>query len=126
MRVNGKKLPGWFVAVEILILFLLFLMGDAIVRLLHLPVPPALLGMGILFFLLATGIVQPHRLEVSSRFFVRHLVLLLLPAIVGVVRLGSVLEKEGWKLGFILVISTLAVLLSTAGIARLTKKEGDE
>jgi putative effector of murein hydrolase LrgA (UPF0299 family) len=36
------------------------------------------------------------------------------------------LEKEGWKLGLILVISTLAVLVSTAGIARLIKQKGDE
>jgi len=126
MRMSGKKISVWFVAVEILVLFLLFLMGGAVVRLLNLPVPPGLLGMGILFILLATGIVQAHLFEVSSRFFSRHLVLLLLPAIVGVVRLGPVLKKEGWKLGLILVISTLAVLVSTAGIARLTKQKGDE
>jgi holin-like protein len=126
MRMNGKKLPGWFVAVEILILFLVYLLGDGLVRLMKWPVPPGLLGMGILFILLATGKVRVHLFEVSSRFFVRHLVLLLLPAIVGVVRFWPVLMKDGWKLGLILVVSTIAVLVSTAGIARMTKAKGEE
>jgi hypothetical protein len=54
-----------------------------------------LLGMGILFILLATGKVRVHLFEVSSQFFVRHIVRLLLLAIVGVVRFWPVLKKEG-------------------------------
>ncbi|MDN4595048.1 CidA/LrgA family protein [Polycladomyces subterraneus] len=123
---NGKKLPVWFVAVEILILFLVFLLGNAVVRLMKWPVPPGLLGMGILFILLATGKVRVHLFEVSSQFFVRHIVLLLLPAIVGVFRFWPVLKKEGWKLGLILVVSTITVLVATAGIARMTKAKGEE
>lgn len=119
-------MPIWFVAVEILILFLVFLLGDAVVRLMKWPVPPGLLGMGILFILMATGKVRAHLFEVSSRFFVRHLVLLLLPVIVGVVQFGPVLEKEGWKLGLILVVSTITVLVSTAGIARLIRVKGEK
>jgi holin-like protein len=123
---SGKKPPAWFVAVEILILFLVFLLGDAVVRLMKWPIPPGLLGMGILFILLATDKGRVHLFEVSSRFFVRHIVLLLLPAIVGVIRFWPVLKKEGWKLGLILVVSTIAVLVATAGIARITKANGDE
>ncbi|BCU82934.1 hypothetical protein JIR001_27170 [Polycladomyces abyssicola] len=123
---NGKKPPVWFVTVEILILFLVFLLGDAVVRLMKWPIPLGLLGMGILFILLATDKVRVHLFEVSSRFFVRHIVLLLLPAIVGVIRFWPVLKKEGWKLGLILVVSTIAVLVAMAGIARITKAKGEE
>ncbi|PTM59334.1 CidA/LrgA family protein [Desmospora activa] len=123
---SGKKLPIWFIAVEILILFLVFQFANAAVRWLHLPIPPALLGMGILFALLASGKVQVQLFEVSSRLLIRHLVLLLLPVIAGIIHFGPVLEKEGWKVGTILVITTIAVLTSTAVFAHLTNKKGDK
>jgi holin-like protein len=123
---GGRKPPCWFVIVEIFFLFLLYQLGDALVRFLRMPVPPALIGMALLLVLLATGKVQVQWLERSSRLFTRHLILLLLPVIVGVIRFVPALEKEGWKLAFILVVSTATVLVSTVGMARLMKKGRDE
>jgi holin-like protein len=110
---------------EVFFLYLLFQAGSLLANAFSLPVPPALIGMGLLFFILVTGRFKPTYLERSSSFFIRHLILLLLPAIVGVVQYKSVLEQEGWKLVLIIVCSTVVVLVSTAWMTRLFKKKED-
>lgn len=109
-------------AVEILILCLLYGLGLWITQLLSLPVPPVLTGMALLLGLLVTGVIKPERLEKASRFFYRHMMLFLVPSIVGVMKYWGILKQEGWELFFIIVAGTTFVIMATAWGAMLVKR----
>jgi putative effector of murein hydrolase LrgA (UPF0299 family) len=111
-------------------LLLCQLAGEAVVRVLGLPVPGPVVGMVILFALLAAKAPLPAMMQDTSDGILRHLSLLFVPAGVGLVnnldRLGSV----GLRLYVVVLISTVIALTTTAlvfaGIARLLgDKDGE-
>lgn len=107
---------------EISILILIYKLGAYITQYLHLPVPPVLTGMALLFLLLTLGIMKPEHLECSSQFFSRHMILFFIPIIVGIMQYGDILKQGGWHLMFTVVVSTVFVLISTAYITLIFRK----
>ncbi len=107
---------------EILILSALYQASILITSLLDLPIPPVLVGMGLLFFLLVSGIIRPKQMDRSSQFFSKHLFFFFIPVVVGILPYWEVMKEGGWYLLITLIISTTVVLLSTAFITLLFKK----
>jgi putative effector of murein hydrolase LrgA (UPF0299 family) len=72
--------------------------------------------MGLLFLLLATGVIRTRQLEKSSQFLSRHLVLFFIPIITGVL-LGTAASMAGatkaaqWR-GLAGVMGILGMVLS--------------
>ncbi len=100
--------------VEILLLSLVYQAGSLLVNFLNWNVPPAFIGMGLLFLLLHTGFVKLSVFERSSEFLNRHVILFLLPLLVGVINYGSVLLVHGVEFITIVAGSTILSLVVTA------------
>jgi len=110
--------------VEILFLSLLYGAVVLLHQLVALPFPPVLSGMLLMLLLLRTGILQPQRWELASRFFSRHMMLFLIPLLVGIMNYWRELSAGGWRLLVIIVASTASVLIGTAWAAIWLKREG--
>lgn len=107
------------------LLFSCQLAGEVVVRLLGIPFPGPVLGMGLLFAgLLAFG-RSSVPLEQVADTLLRNLSLLFVPAAVGVVQQSGLIAANALAIFAALIVSTLLTLIVTVytfrGIARLTQ-----
>jgi len=109
------------------ILLLCQLAGEAAVRALDLPVPGPVVGMVILFALLAAKAPLPAMMRDTADGLLRHLSLLFVPAGVGLVNNLDRLGTDGFKLLLVVVLSTAIALTATALIfAAVARLMGDQ
>ena len=89
----------------LIVLVALQLIGETFSHYLNIPIPGAIIGMVLLLgYLVIRGFVSKPLLETSTRLF-PYLPLLLIPASVGVIQYGSLLEEEGVAVLTALVLS---------------------
>jgi len=100
-------------------LFALQLLGEVIVRLLHLPVPGPVLGMAFLALLFSYRARWFQSVKPVAAGLLSHLSLLFVPAGVGLMVHGEMLLAVGWKLLLVLVLSTVFGLLACAAVIRV-------
>ena len=81
----------------LLILLLCQFAGEAVARMLHLPVPGSVLGMLLLFAVLVLRRRVPADLEQASQAVLRPLTLYFVPASVGIMTMGPLLREEGLR-----------------------------
>lgn len=94
-----------------------FLAGSWLHRL-GVPIPGGVLGLLIFYFALLSGVLKLRWVEGASNFLLRHMVLLFVPLTVGLMDLGPVLSRQAVAILVSLVVSFLAVLLTTGLLAR--------
>lgn len=100
--------------------------GFYIVEYFHLLIPGNVVGMIILLTLLWTKIVRLEWFEEASDFLVKHLSFFFVSISVGLMTLGGLLAKNGFRLAVILIFSAV-IGMSFAGIAAhvlANRKEG--
>ncbi len=91
----------------LIILVSLQLIGEAITTYLDIPIPGAIIGMLLLLiYLMIKGYVDEELSSTATHLF-PYLPLLLIPASVGVIQYGELLEKEGLSIIAALVISVI-------------------
>ncbi|AVK63871.1 effector of murein hydrolase LrgA [Lactobacillus sp. CBA3606] len=81
------------------------------------PMPPALIGMIMLYGLLTFKLVKLEQVEGVSNFFVQIISLIFIPSGVALATKLDVLKAEGLQIIVVIILSTLMLLLFTAGIA---------
>lgn len=101
------------IAVQILLLYGLYLVGDFIQRTLHLFIPGSVIGMVLLFILLVFGVVKVRWLEAGLQFMVRHLALFFIPATIGIMNYFDLFKGKGMLLIAIVLFSTVLVMGSS-------------
>ncbi len=101
---------------QILILYVFFMIGDAIQRLFHLPVSGSIVGLVLLLVCLGIRIVPVSLIEDGAGFLLSFLPLLFIPAMTGVMKYPSLLSLNGLMLLITVVLSTI-VTISAAGFA---------
>ncbi|MDR0534777.1 MAG: CidA/LrgA family protein [Puniceicoccales bacterium] len=90
-------------------ILLLYFGCEALVRLLVLPVPGALLGMLALTAFLCLGIIRTEHVEDACRLFLRDMALFFIPPAVGI--LASFHHLRGNVLAFVCVVAVSTVLV---------------
>ncbi|VDG20343.1 CidA/LrgA family protein [Lactiplantibacillus mudanjiangensis] len=116
-----KKFKGKFIK-QIMIYGVILLVSSLISELVTqlwpgFPMPPALIGMILLYLLLTLKIVKLEQVEGVSNFFVQIISLIFIPSGIALVTKLDILKNEGLQIVIVVVISTLMLLLFTAGIA---------
>ncbi len=106
-------------SLQIGILSLIFRAGQWSVARFHLPLPGNILGMLLLFGLLSLGLVRETWIQEGATLLTKHLAFFFIPIAVGLMEWGSLFRREGHWLLLALVVSTLAALLTTGGLAHL-------
>lgn len=92
------------------------LIGEVLVRLLGLPLPGPVLGMALLFVLLATLGRVPASLEQVANTLLQHLSLLFVPAGVGVIVYLPLVADEWLPISAALIGSTLLTVIVGAEV----------
>lgn len=82
------------------------------------PIPGGVLGLLLLYAGLSLGVVRLAWLERAADLLLRHMVLLFVPLTVGLMDLGRLLSRQAVALTASLIVSFLAVLLTTGLLAR--------
>ncbi|MFB4162361.1 CidA/LrgA family protein [Alteribacillus sp. JSM 102045] len=102
------KMVQWSILIGV------YFIGMKLSSLLHLPLPGSIVGMLLLFVLLSTDIIKLQWIENVTSLHLQHMTLLFIPFIVGIFLSLDIFRVQGWKLLFVLVITSLIVLLGTA------------
>jgi len=105
------------------------LLGEALVRLVDLPVPGPVLGLVFLLVLLALRRSVPKDLETTAGGLLKHLSLLFVPAGVGVLQHLDRIQAEWLAIAAALLVSSAATIVVTAvvmrGMIRLMKLDDE-
>lgn len=94
---------------------------------LNLVIPGSVIGMIILFLLLAANVIKPYWIEEGARFMVDHLVLFFIPATVGIINFFDLFAGKGFLLILIVLFSTVLVMSSSGVTSQwlMARKEGN-
>lgn len=95
------------------------LAGEALVALLHWPLPGPVLGMILLLLALILRGRVSAGLGEDAQHLLRYLPLILIPPSVGIMDHWSTLGAAGWAVATTIVLTTLLSLLLAAGLMRL-------
>lgn len=85
---------------------------------LGIPMPAGVLGLLAFYLALSLGVVPLGWVERAATFLLRHMVLLFVPLTVGLMDMGPVLSRQAVAIGASLVVSSVAVLLTTGLLGR--------
>lgn len=93
---------------QLVILILICQMGNYITSFFHLEIPGNVVGILILFGLLASGILKMDQIQFIAGWLLKHLGFFFIPIAVGLMTMGSTLLHEG--IYILLVLSVSAVI----------------
>ncbi len=97
--------------VVLLMLFLFKMLGYLVVSLITLPIPAPVMGLVLLFcFLIIRGQVSDSMVQVTASLL-PLLPLFLIPASVGIIQYGQLLEQDGVAIILAIVVSLLLSIL---------------
>ncbi|MEI2263805.1 CidA/LrgA family protein [Erwinia sp. CGal63] len=100
-----------------LIICLCLYAGNALAALLPVTIPGSIIGMLILFFLLAFQLVPPDWVRPGSMLLIRYMALLFVPISVGVMGYTELLSAQFGPIVISCVVSTFIVLLTVGVVA---------
>ncbi|MRH41566.1 CidA/LrgA family holin-like protein [Aquibacillus halophilus] len=109
-----------YLSLQISILYIFYVIGTWIQEALHLSIPGSIIGMLLLFLLLSMKIVKKEWVELGSSLLVRHLPLLFLPIIVGIINYFDLFAGKGLLLIVITIFSTILVMTSSGLVSQWT------
>ncbi len=91
-----------------------WLLGEAVVRLLSLPVPGGIVGLAMMLILLASRRLSAPAMRLGAQWLLADMLLFFVPAVLAVLDHREFLGLTGLKILFVIVLSTAAVMLVTA------------
>ncbi|WP_243314845.1 CidA/LrgA family protein [Geothrix paludis] len=109
---------------QLLLLALIYLLGNQVARLAHLPVPGNVVGIILLYLLLNLGVVRLEHVQEAADFLLRHLVFFFIPVAVDLMNWGGVFYRYGLALALAIVLSTALTFLGAGAIAQWLEKDG--
>jgi holin-like protein len=104
------------------LIFAAYFLGMLLHRL-GLPIPGGVLGLLLFFLALQTGVVKLAWVERAADLMLRHMVLLFVPLTVGLMEMGHVISSHALPIVASLLVSWLAVLLTTGLLGRWLLKD---
>lgn len=99
---------------ELLIILVIYFIGEFISKLFNLPVPGNIIGMILLLILLCTKLVKLEMIETVSKFLLDHLAFFFIPAGVGLLTSLDVIKNNWEKLLFLCLVTTVIVIAVTS------------
>lgn len=97
------------------ILFLFYILSLYIIKVTHIFIPPAILGLVMFAISLMLGIVKEEWIKVTSEFFLKYMAILFVPFIVGLVLYKNVLFKN-WLAIILVVFLTTTITIVFTGL----------
>lgn len=119
---------GLTITIQVILLTMIYLAGVFIEKETHIPIPGNVLGMMLLFVLLEIGIVPATVIDRGADFLLRHLTLLFIPVVAGLIPWGNFILRNGLPLTAAILLSGFVALAVTGILADkvLNKDEAKE
>lgn len=108
---------SFYSIVGLAILTAFFLLGSWLHRL-GVPIPGGVLGLMLFYLAMSSGLVKLPWVEAMASLMLRHMVLLFVPLTVGLMEMGALLSKQAVAITASLLVSLVAVLLTTGLLGR--------
>lgn len=99
---------------ELLIILVIYFVGEFTSKLFNLPVPGNIIGMILLLILLCTKVIKLQMIETISKFLLDHLAFFFIPAGVGLLTSLDVIKNNWGKLLFLCLVTTIIVIAVTS------------
>jgi holin-like protein len=99
-------------------------LSNQITEVLHLHVPGSIIGIGIVFFLLAAKVITLDWVEAGANLLIAELLLFFIPSAVGVIQYRQLIVANGARFGVVILFSTITVMICTGLIAEYVNKMG--
>lgn len=96
------------------IIFACLAVGELLIYLTAIKLPPSILGLLILFGLLQTGKVKAEWFKPITDFLMQNLMLFLIPPCVALVEYLDLLAKDAWVVLIAPLVSSILVMFATA------------
>ena len=104
---------------EFMIIFLVNYVGILISGILDLPVPGTIIGLILMFILLKTNALKIEKIENAVNFLLLNMTLFFMPPTVKIIDSYNFLEKDIFKVAFIIIISTFITMGVTGKIVQM-------
>ena len=115
-------LPVWQYLRAFLFIYLCLYIGTALSSLLPVEIPGSIIGMLVLFLLLALHILPVGWVKPGCTLFIRYMTLLFVPASAGIMNHMDILSAQFGPIIVSNVLSTLIVLITTSGVSQLIQQ----
>ncbi|EXU75266.1 CidA/LrgA family protein [Erwinia mallotivora] len=112
---RSALVAGWHYLRAFLIIYLCLWAGNGIARLLPVTIPGSIIGMLILFALLATQLLAVEWVKPGCWLLIRYMALLFVPISVGVMNYTDILSAQFGPIVVSVVVSTF-IVLTTVGL----------
>ncbi|GFP75118.1 CidA/LrgA family protein [Clostridium sp. YIM B02505] len=107
---------------ELLIILVIFFIGEFISKTFNLPIPGNIIGMLLLLVLLLTKVIKLSYIETISNFFLDHLSFFFIPAGVGLLTSMDVLKSSWGRILIVCILSTIIMIAVTGFVIQLVTK----
>ncbi|OLS39855.1 CidA/LrgA family protein [Bacillus sp. MRMR6] len=110
---------------QLIVLILIYHLGNDLARILHIKIPGNVIGMLILLLLFWLKIIKVEQIEVAAGWLLKHLGFFFIPISVGLMTLGDTIKRDGFILLIILLISAIIGLIASGKVTQslIEKKE---
>ncbi|WP_408068493.1 CidA/LrgA family protein [Xanthobacter oligotrophicus] len=89
-------------------------LGEATVRLTHLPLPGGIVGMVVVLTLLGTGHIRPAVVRRGAGWLLAEMLLFFVPAVMAILDHGELMGLVGLKIAAVILTGTVTVMGGTA------------
>lgn len=104
--------------IQIILLYIIYLIGVWIQETLHLFIPGSIVGMLLLFILLCTNMIKINWFDTGAQWLIKHLPLFFLPVTVGIITFFHIFEGKGFFILVIVIVSTFLVMITTGRVGQ--------
>lgn len=111
------------ISVQIIGLYLFYILGNAVSAFLKLPVPGSIVGLLLLFTCLHFKLIPGKYIKDGVKFLLAWLPLFYIPAIVGIVQYPEFLSGRGAILIGVTLVSTLLTMIVAGYVSELYEKK---
>lgn len=108
--------------IQTLALWVIYWLGNQITAFLHVPVPGNVMGMMLLFGLLASGIIKVEQLEVAGGYLLKHISFFFIPIAVGLMNWTTLFYQHSLWLSLAIVVSALLALFTVVFVVQLADR----
>lgn len=99
---------------QIIVILAFWLVGEALTRILGLPIPGGILGMFVVVFLLTAKQLSIRTVRHGAQWFLGEMLLFFVPAVLVVLDHPEFLGMLGLKIAAVIVLGTVTVMIVTA------------
>jgi holin-like protein len=109
---------------QLLILWFIYWISNELVEFTSLPIPGNVIGVIMLFGLLASGIIKIEYIKEGADFLLKHLVFFFIPITVGLMNWGNTFYDYGIELAVAITVSTLLPFWIVGYLTQFLHKKG--